>query len=105
MIAKKKLLYSAMLARKGLGAAILQNWKPVAFASKTLTPTERRYVQIEKACLAIVFACQRFSQYLSRRERITVESDHKPLQAIFKKSVLAALRRLQRMLLRRNATT
>ena len=87
-------------SEKGLGAVLLQNGKPVAFASKTLSPTERRYAQIEKECLAIVFACQRFRQYISRRERITVESDHKPLQAIFKKSVLAAPCRLQRMLLR-----
>ena len=87
-------------SEKGLGAVLLQNGQPVAFASKTLSPTERRYAQIEKECLAIVFACQRFSQYISRREKITVESDHKPLQAIFKKSVLAAPCRLQRMLLR-----
>jgi len=87
-------------SEKGLGAVLLQNGQPVAFASKTLSPTERRYAQIEKECLAIVFGCQRFSQYLSRREKITVESDHKPLQAIFKKSVLAAPCRLQRMLLR-----
>ena len=85
---------------KGLGAVLLQNGQPVAFASKTLSPTERRYAQIEKECLAIVFACQRFSQYISRREKITVHSDHKPLQAIFKKSVLAAPCRLQTMLLR-----
>jgi len=87
-------------SEKGLGAVLLQNGQPVGFASKTLSPTERRYAQIEKECLVIVFACQRFSQYLSRREKITVESDHKPLQAIFKKSVLAAPCRLQRMLLR-----
>ena len=43
---------------------------------------------------------QRFNQYLARREKIIVESDHKPLQGIFKKSVLAAPCRLQRMLLR-----
>ena len=35
-----------------------------------------------------------------KREKITVESDHKPLQAILQKSVLAAPCRLQRMLLR-----
>ena len=87
-------------SEKGLGAVLLQNGQPVAFASKTLSPTERRYAQIEKECLAILFACHRFSQYISRRERITVESDHKPLQAIFKKSVLPATCRLQRMLLR-----
>ena len=87
-------------SKRGLGAVILQNGQPVAFASKTPSPTERRYAQIEKECLAIVFACQRFSQYISQREKITVESDHKPLQPIFKKSVLAAPCRLQRMLLR-----
>ena len=77
-------------SERGLGAVILQNGQLVAFASETLSPTERRYAQIEKECLPIVFACQRFSQYISRQEKIKVESDHKPLQAIFKKSVLAS---------------
>ena len=58
-------------SERGLGTVLLQNGQPVAFASNTLSPTERRYTQIEKTCLAIVFACQRFSQYLS--------PDHKPL--------------------------
>ena len=49
-------------SKRGLGAVIPQNGQPVAFASKTLLPTERRYAQIEKECLAIMFACQRFSQ-------------------------------------------
>ena len=57
-------------------------------------------MQIEKECLAIVFACSKFSQYNTRREKITVESDHRPLQSIFKKSLLAAPSRLQRTLLR-----
>lgn len=84
----------------GLGAALLQNGQPVAFASRTLTPTEQRYAQIEKECLAIVFACDKFDQYLHGRNHITVHSDHKPLEAIFKKSLLMAPKRLQRMLLR-----
>ena len=57
---------------KGLGAVLLQNGQSVAFASITLSATERRYTQIEKECLAFVFACQRFSQYISRREKVTV---------------------------------
>ena len=44
-------------------------------------------------------AWQRFTQYLSRREKISIGSDHKPLQAICKKSLLAASCALQRMLL------
>ena len=87
-------------SEKGLGATLLQNGQPVAFASRTLTPVEQRYAQIEKECLAIVFACTKFSQYITRRELITVESDHKPLQSIFKKSLFSAPGRLQRMILR-----
>ena len=67
----------------GLGAALLQNGQAVAFASRSLSQTERQYAQIEKECLAIVFSCERFSQYLAGREKLTVESDHKPLQSIF----------------------
>ena len=87
-------------SEKGLGATLLQNGQPVAFASWTLSQVEQRYAQIEKECLAIVFACAKFSQYITRREVITVETDHKPLQSIFKKSLLTAPSRLQRMLLR-----
>ena len=44
----------------GLGTVLLQNGHPVAFASRSLTPIERRYAQIEKECLVIVFSCERF---------------------------------------------
>lgn len=39
----------------GLGAALPQKDKPVAFVSRALTPTERGYVQIKKECLTLVF--------------------------------------------------
>ena len=87
-------------SERGLGATLLQNGQPVAFASRTLSSAEQSYAQIEKECLAIVFGCQKFSQYISRRVKVTVESDHKPLQSIFKKSLLSAPCRLQRMMLR-----
>lgn len=87
-------------SKYGLAATLLQDGQPVAFASRTLSHTERNYAQIEKECLAIVFGCQRFDQYLARKDKIMVESDHKPLQAIFKKPIHSAPCRLQRMLLR-----
>ena len=63
-------------SERGLGATLMQNGQPVAFASRTLSTTEQRYAQIEKECLAIVFGCKKFSQYISRRNKVTVESDH-----------------------------
>ena len=87
-------------SQTGLGTVLLQNGQPVAYASRSFTKTEQRYAQIEKECLAIVFLCERFSQYLLGRNKITVQSDHKPLETIFKKPLFSAPKRLQRMLLR-----
>lgn len=83
----------------GLGAALTQKGKPVAFASRALTPTERGYAQIEKECLAIVFGMEKFHQYTYGR-KVTIQSDHKPLENIVRKPLLSAPKRLQRMLLR-----
>ena len=63
-----------------------------------LTEAETRYPQIEKELLAVVFAFSRFHQYVYGTA-VTVESDHKPLEAIVKKQLSAAPPRLQRMLL------
>lgn len=49
--------------------------------------------------LAIVFGCEKFHQYLYGR-KVHVESGHKPLEIIFKKLLLSAPARLQRMLMR-----
>lgn len=84
----------------GLGAALLQNGQPVAYASRALTDTETCYAQIEKELLAIVFACERFEPYVYGCDLIQVESDHKPLEAIFCKPLHSATKPLQRMLLR-----
>ncbi|KAK3107010.1 hypothetical protein FSP39_004902 [Pinctada imbricata] len=85
-------------SKHGLGAALLQEGKPIAYASKSLTPSECDYAQIEKELFAIVFGCKRFHQYIYGR-KVTVQSDHKPLVPIFKKPLHAAPPRLQRMLL------
>lgn len=48
--------------------------------------------------MAILFGCQKFHQYIYGKD-ILVESDHKPLQDIFQKSILNAPKRLQRMMI------
>lgn len=84
---------------KGLGATLLQEGRPVAFASKALTDEETRYANIERELLAVVYGCERFHTYLYGQS-FTVESDHKPLESIQLKHLKAAPPRLQRMLLR-----
>lgn len=66
---------------KGLGAVLLQDSKPVSYASRALTDTETRYSAIEAEMFAVVFACRKFHQYICGRS-VVVESDHKHLQAI-----------------------
>ena len=71
----------------------------MCFLSKALTPAEANYTNIERELLAILFACEKLHRYTFGR-KITVHTDHKPLQAIFQKPVSLAPPRLQRMLLR-----
>jgi hypothetical protein len=83
-----------------MGATLLQDNRPVANASKSLTQCQQNYAQIKKEMLAIVFGCERFHEYVYGQSMVTVESDHKPLEMIFKKPILEAPMRLQKMLLR-----
>jgi hypothetical protein len=88
---------------KGVGAALLQEHngtlKPIAYASKTLSQTERNYACIEREMLAIVFAVQRFHTYLYGRP-FRCFTDHKSLVMIMHKGLTNAPPRLQRMLLK-----
>ena len=77
----------------------MQDGQPVQYASRALTETEKSYAQIEKEMLAILFGLERFERYVYGRD-IVVETDHKPLETIHKKSLLLAPKRIQRMLLR-----
>ena len=84
---------------KGVGAALMQEGRPVAFASKALTSAETRYANIERELLAVVYGCEKFHTYLYGRSFI-IESDHRPLEQIDRKNLTKAPARLQRLLLR-----
>jgi len=86
-------------SQNGAGACLFQEGKPVAFVSKALTETQQQYSQIEKELLAVVFAMERFHFFVYGK-LVTVQTDHRPLISIIKKSLTSAPRRLQRMLLR-----
>ena len=77
---------SADASSFGLGAVLLQGnregeWRPVAYASRSLSETERRYAQIEKEALAVTWSCEKFSNYILGT-RFEIETDHKPLVPI-----------------------
>ena len=83
----------------GLGACFMQGDQPVQYASRALTETEKRYSQIEKEMLSVVFGLTRFHTYTYGR-KVTVHNDHKPLAAVLKRPVGENPIRLQRMLCR-----
>lgn len=94
----KPVVITCDASKSGLGAALLQENKPIAYASRALSDAETRYAQIEKELLAVVFAFQKFHQYVYGKDT-HVESDHKPLEMIVKKPLAEAPPRLQHMLL------
>ena len=89
----------------GLGAVLRQKQadgitRPVAYVSRSMTPTEERYAQIEKEALALTWACERFSDYLIGLH-FCVETDHKPLVPLFSQKLLDELPiRIQRFRMR-----
>ena len=68
-------------SQTGLGMALMQSGCPIAYASTTLSEMETRYAQIQKEMLAIVYGVEKLNDYTFGR-KVTVYSDHKPLESI-----------------------
>jgi transposase InsO family protein len=67
--------------------------------SRALSPVERRYAQIEREALAIVWACERLHFFLYARE-FDLYTDNKPVQLIFQNDTSKPKARIERWALR-----
>ena len=107
------LYIEADTSQKSIGAIMLQpdkkckntstaglpyNLRPVAYASKTLTPCEDNYSNIERELLGLLFSVLHFKHF-TYGHKVHVITDHKPLVSLFRKSLTSASPRLSRMLL------
>ena len=50
-------------SKTGLGAVLLQEGQPIVYASRALTETEKRYSNIERELLGVVFGLERLHHY------------------------------------------
>ena len=50
-------------SKKGLGAVILQDSRPVMFASQALTGAEKNYQNLERECLAMIWGMEKFHYF------------------------------------------
>lgn len=64
-------------------------WRPVAYALRSITVIEKQYAQVEKEVLAITWACE-FSTYVLGK-RFIVQTDHKPLVPLLETKHLNSL--------------
>ncbi|CEP09032.1 hypothetical protein, partial, partial [Parasitella parasitica] len=65
----------------GLGACVVQQGRPIAYASRTLNSAECNYTTTEKECLAVVWSLKQFHPYLYG-SKFTIYTDHAALKSI-----------------------
>ena len=81
----------------GIGAVLMQNGRPIAYASNSLTNADYAYAKGAKELLAIVFSFKKFHSYVYGRSDIIVDTDHLPLVRILDKPLHLVPLRLPKM--------
>ena len=83
---RKQTVLQTDVSIKGLGACLLQDEKPVYFASKALNEVQKGYIVIEIESLAVAWVMEKFHHFLYTSHFI-LETDQRPLEAILSKSL------------------
>ena len=79
---------------KGLGACLLQEGKPVYYASRSIGEAEKNYVAIELESLAVAWALEKLHHFIYGK-KFKLQTDQKPLVTILSRSQNASTPRLQ----------
>ena len=96
---KSPMILQTDVSKKGLGVVLLQNSTPVMFASRALTKAEKNYQNLERECLATIWGMEKFHYFLYGKQ-FTLETDQKPLVAIYKKHMVEISPRIQCLVVR-----
>ena len=96
---QKQTILQTVASIRGLGACLLQEKKPVYFASKALTNAWIGYVAIELESFAVAWAMKKFHHFLYASHFI-LETDQTLVEAILSKSLTQTTPRLQWILIR-----
>ncbi|UYV80443.1 K02A2.6-like [Cordylochernes scorpioides] len=95
----KMLILQCDASKDAMGAALLQEDRPLAFASASFSDSQKQYSQIEKELLSVYYGCKKF-EYLLSGHTFVVQTDHQPLLPLVKKPLSDISPRLQRLVMK-----